>query len=92
MLSDDMACNPRNRFVATVYNHMNRFLDLYGSNVEVDYRGYDVTVENFIRLLTGTDSETVCWEKVGSKTRATRSASSLLQIESTRTYPVQSVC
>ncbi|KAJ3035406.1 hypothetical protein HDV00_004004 [Rhizophlyctis rosea] len=31
---------------------MNRFLDLYGSNVEVDYRGYDVTVENFIRLLT----------------------------------------
>jgi GPI-anchor transamidase subunit K len=30
-----------------------RSLDLYGSNVEVDYKGYEVTVENFIRLLTG---------------------------------------
>lgn len=27
-------------------------MDLYGENVEVDYRGYEVTVENFIRLLT----------------------------------------
>ncbi|CAO3611131.1 unnamed protein product [Cunninghamella blakesleeana] len=26
---------------------------LYGDNVEVDYRGYEVTVENFIRMLTG---------------------------------------
>jgi glycosylphosphatidylinositol transamidase (GPIT) subunit GPI8 len=26
--------------------------DLYGDNIEVDYRGYEVTVENFIRLLT----------------------------------------
>lgn len=26
----------------------------YGQNVEVDYRGYDVTVENFLRVLTGT--------------------------------------
>jgi glycosylphosphatidylinositol transamidase (GPIT) subunit GPI8 len=25
---------------------------LYGDNIEVDYRGYEVTVENFIRLLT----------------------------------------
>lgn len=27
-------------------------MDLYGTNIEVDYRGYEVTVENFIRLLT----------------------------------------
>ncbi|KAI8925226.1 peptidase C13 family-domain-containing protein [Entophlyctis helioformis] len=53
MLADDVACNARNRFPATVYNNNRRLLDLYGSNVEVDYRGYDVTVENFIRLLTG---------------------------------------
>lgn len=26
---------------------------MYGSNVEVDYRGYEVTVENFMRVLTG---------------------------------------
>jgi phosphatidylinositol glycan class K len=25
----------------------------YGSAIEVDYRGYDVTVENFLRVLTG---------------------------------------
>ncbi|CAI2173620.1 11076_t:CDS:2 [Funneliformis geosporum] len=53
MLADDVACNPRNAFPATVFNNAGRHLDLYGDNVEVDYRGYEVTVENFIRVLTG---------------------------------------
>ncbi|KAJ2755247.1 glycosylphosphatidylinositol anchor biosynthesis [Coemansia aciculifera] len=53
MLADDMACNPRNAFPAAVYDHPRKTIDLYGDNVEVDYRGYEVTVENFIRLLTG---------------------------------------
>ncbi|PVZ98786.1 hypothetical protein BB558_005211 [Smittium angustum] len=53
MLADDMACNPRNKKPAAVYDHPNQSVDLYGENVEVDYRGYEVTVENFIRLLTG---------------------------------------
>lgn len=53
MLADDVACNPRNPFAATVYNNNRRIIDLYGSNIEVDYRGYDVTVENTIRVLTG---------------------------------------
>jgi len=52
MLPDDMACNPRNTFPGTVYSNSNRAMDLYGDNIEVDYRGYEVTVENFIRLLT----------------------------------------
>lgn len=52
MLPDDMACNPRNAFPGTVYNNADRALDLYGDNIEVDYRGYEVTVENFIRLMT----------------------------------------
>lgn len=52
MLSDDVSCNPRNAFPGTVYNNADRVLDLYGENIEVDYRGYEVTVENFIRLLT----------------------------------------
>lgn len=47
-----MACNPRNAFPGTVYNNADRALDLYGDNIEVDYRGYEVTVESFIRLLT----------------------------------------
>ncbi|KAJ3306418.1 glycosylphosphatidylinositol anchor biosynthesis, partial [Gonapodya sp. JEL0774] len=53
MLADDVACNPRNGAPGSVYNTHERKLDLYGENIEVDYRGYEVTVENFIRLMTG---------------------------------------
>lgn len=52
MLADDVACNPRNAFPGSVFNNMDQALDLYGESIEVDYRGYEVTVENFIRLLT----------------------------------------
>lgn len=52
MLSDDIACNPRNAVPGTVFNNMDQAIDLYGDLIEVDYRGYEVTVENFIRLLT----------------------------------------
>lgn len=53
MLADDMACNSRNNYPAQVFNNENHQLNLYGDNVEVDYRGYEVTVENFLRVLTG---------------------------------------
>ena len=53
MLGDDVPCNVRNLLPATLYNNQNHSLNLYGDDVEVDYRGYDVTVENFLRLLTG---------------------------------------
>src|SRR5882762_2713990 len=53
MLADDTACNARNKFPGSVYANAGRHLDLYGDNIEVDYRGYEVTVENFIRVLTG---------------------------------------
>lgn len=63
MLPDDMACNPRNSFPGSVFNDKSRQLDLYDDKgtlanmagmggIEVDYRGNEVTVENFIRLLT----------------------------------------
>lgn len=59
MLPDDMACNPRNTFSGSIFNDKSRELDLYDDRsqegiggIEVDYRGYEVTVENFIRLLT----------------------------------------
>ena len=57
MLADDAACNNRNKFPGNVYANPGQDLDLYGENIEVDYRGYEVTVENFIRLLTGTISD-----------------------------------
>ncbi|PSR70740.1 hypothetical protein PHLCEN_2v13360 [Hermanssonia centrifuga] len=53
MLADDAACNSRNKFPGCVYANAGRHLDLYGDNIEVDYRGYEVTVENFLRVLTG---------------------------------------
>lgn len=53
MLADDVACNSRNRFPGAVFSNPRRNLDLYGDNIEVDYRGYDVTVENLLRVLTG---------------------------------------
>lgn len=53
MVADDMACNPRNPRPATVFNNANQHINVYGGDVEVDYRGYEVTVENFVRLLTG---------------------------------------
>jgi phosphatidylinositol glycan class K len=53
MLADDVACNARNKFPGSVYANPGRQLDLYGDNIEVDYRGYEVTVENLIRVLTG---------------------------------------
>lgn len=57
MLSDDVACNSRNLFPGSVFNNKDHAIDLYGESVEVDYRGYEVTVENFIRLLTDRWSE-----------------------------------
>lgn len=53
MLADDAACNSRNKFPGCVYANPGRGLDLYGDNIEVDYRGNEVTVENFLRVLTG---------------------------------------
>lgn len=53
LVADDMACNPRNPRPATVFNNAHQHINVYGEDVEVDYRGYEVTVENFVRLLTG---------------------------------------
>ncbi|PWN30342.1 hypothetical protein BDZ90DRAFT_225203 [Jaminaea rosea] len=53
MLADDAACDPRNRFPGNVWADSNRALDLYGGEIQVDYKGSEVTVEALIRLLTG---------------------------------------
>jgi phosphatidylinositol glycan class K len=53
MLADDAACNSRNKSPGYVWMDPNRMLDLYGDTVEVDYRGYEVTVEGVLRVLTG---------------------------------------
>lgn len=53
MLADDTACDSRNSYPGQVFNNRNKQMNLYGDNIEVDYRGYEVTVDNFIRVLTG---------------------------------------
>ncbi|CAO1615948.1 unnamed protein product [Sympodiomycopsis kandeliae] len=53
MLADDVACDPRNQYAGNVWGDESRELDLYGSEIQVDYKGREVTVENLIRLLTG---------------------------------------
>jgi phosphatidylinositol glycan class K len=53
MLGDDAACSSRSRYPAQIFNSESHALDVYGENVEVDYRGHEVTVESFVRVLTG---------------------------------------
>lgn len=52
MLADDMACNGRNVYQGQVFGSIEKSLNVYGEDVEVDYRGCEVTVEMFIRVLT----------------------------------------
>ncbi|CAH8610436.1 unnamed protein product [Dicrocoelium dendriticum] len=53
MLSDDASCSPRNPRPAQIFNNPYNPINLYGESIEVDYRGYEATVETFIRVLTG---------------------------------------
>ncbi|KCV67268.1 hypothetical protein H696_06309, partial [Fonticula alba] len=52
LLADDAGCNARNVFPAAVFDHPSLSRDLLGRHAEVDYRGYSVTVDAFLRLLT----------------------------------------
>ena len=74
MVADDMACNPRNPRPATVFNNANENINVYGDDVEVDYRGYEVTVENLVRLLTGRLPETTPRTYSGRTSTASGSA------------------
>jgi GPI-anchor transamidase subunit K len=66
MLADEYALNPRNPLKNRIYNTATDGLpgvrprrnapadvSLYADDIEIDYRGEDVTVENFIHVLTG---------------------------------------
>jgi phosphatidylinositol glycan class K len=54
LLPDEYACNPRNIFPGRIYNSDPlTSQNLYARDIEVDYRGTEVTVQTFLRLLTG---------------------------------------
>lgn len=50
MVADDMACNPRNPSPATVFNNADQQLNVYGDDVEVDFRGYEVISFTFAHI------------------------------------------
>ena len=52
MLAEDIPFNDRNPFKGQVFSDMNED-SLFDSSVELDYRGEDVTVDNFLRVLLG---------------------------------------
>jgi phosphatidylinositol glycan class K len=51
MVADDMACNPRNPSPATVFNNADQQLNVYGDDVEVDFRGYEVRLFSILILI-----------------------------------------
>lgn len=56
MLAEDIACSTRNVHPGSVFNDAKHGVNLYGRNVEVDYRGDDTSTENVLRLFTGRHS------------------------------------
>eukprot|EP00729_Bicosta_minor_P006274 gene6274-24395_t len=61
MMSEGFACNPRNIYPGRMYSNsdLDTAINVYGDDIEVDYRGYEVTPENFIRILTGRHDKSV---------------------------------
>lgn len=56
MIADDMPCNARNPFKNGIFPKTangGNGETFYGPAVEIDYRGTDVTVDAFLRVLTG---------------------------------------
>lgn len=52
MIPEDLTCNPRNRFPGFAFNNNNHQPNL-ADDVEVDFRGDEVTFEALIEVLTG---------------------------------------
>jgi GPI-anchor transamidase subunit K len=53
MLPTDHGCNPRNPFPGTIYHEEEHELDWLCENVEVDYKGEDLTEETILNALRG---------------------------------------
>ena len=56
MIADDVPCDGRNPHKNAIYPEYARTgtgNSVYNADVEIDYRGTDVTVENFLRVLVG---------------------------------------
>lgn len=56
LLADDVACNPRNPAPGTIVGQQTQRKNLYPPDIQVDFRGTEVTVDTVRRLLTGRQS------------------------------------
>jgi phosphatidylinositol glycan class K len=52
MISDDFICNSRNPDQGKLYYASDRVDELCKENIEIDYKGYEVSEENLLRVLT----------------------------------------
>lgn len=59
MIADVMACEAQNPFPAQMFSHDSHSENLFSTHTQVDYRGYDVTAESLMRVLTGRHGEEV---------------------------------
>ena len=60
MIADDIPCdgrNPHKNGIFPEYARTGTGNSVYNADVEIDYRGTDVTVENFLRVLVGRHEE-----------------------------------
>lgn len=53
MLPDNHACNARNLDPGTVYFDLDSKENVYCSDIEVDYKGEDLTYETILNLVRG---------------------------------------
>ena len=65
MLADGFGCDARNPRPPAVFNtgRAGAAIDVYGGDVEVDWRGLEVTPENFIQVLTDRHAPTISSSK-----------------------------
>ena len=56
MISDGMSCDALNPVPGQVFNDERQAVNVYGTDIEVDYRGYEVSAEALMRVLTGRHS------------------------------------
>lgn len=59
MLAGQPSCDPRNSFPGQIFYKRDHEVNIYDTTIEVDYRGLEVTVENFLQVLTGRHSHDV---------------------------------
>lgn len=52
-IAEDYVCSPRNKFPGKIFADSGKADNLYEGHIEVDYRGEEVTVDNFLRLISG---------------------------------------